>query len=71
MGKDERKRHQKEWKERVGYNSRWMVEIINPRSSGCWARRSPAVKPEYIMMEWTTKISGYNKTRDIMDKTVW
>ena len=27
MGKDERKRHQ-EWNGRVGYNSRWMVEII-------------------------------------------
>ena len=27
MGKDESKKHQ-EWKERVGYNSGWMVEII-------------------------------------------
>ena len=30
-----------------------------------------AVKPEYIMIEMATKIAVYNKTRDVMDGSVW
>ena len=70
MGKDERKKHQ-EWKERVGYNSRWMVEIIISSFKRLLGEALRAVKPEYIMMEWATKIAVYNKTRDIMGKAVW
>ncbi len=71
MGKDERKKHQKEWKERVGYNSRWMVEIIISTFKRLPGEALRAVKPEYIMIEIATKIAVYNKTRDIMNRAVW
>ena len=65
MGKDERKKHQKEWKERVGYNSRWMVEIIISTFKRLLGEALRAVKPEYVMIEMATKIAVYNKTRDV------
>ena len=68
MGKDERK---KEWKERVKYNSRWIVEIIISSFKRLLGEALRAVKPEYIMIEIATKIAVYNKTRDIMSKAVW
>ena len=71
MGKDERKKHQKEWKERVGYNSRWMVEIIISTFKRLLGEALRAVKPEYIMIEMATKIAVYNKTRDVMNGAVW
>ena len=63
MGRDERKKHQKEWKKRVGYNSRWIRISTFKRLLGEALR---AVKPEYMMMEIATKIAAYNKTRDVM-----
>ena len=71
MGKDERKKHQKEWKERVGYNSRWMVEIIISTFKRLLGEALRAVKPEYITIEMATKIAVYNKTRDIMNRAAW
>ena len=68
MGKDQRKRHQKEW---IGYNSRWMVEIIISSLKRLLGEALRAVKTEYIMIEIATKIAVYNKTRDIMSKAVW
>ena len=53
MGKDERKRRQKE---RVGYNSRWMVEIIISSFKWLLGEALRAMKPEYIMIEVATKI---------------
>ena len=67
-GKDGRNKHQKE---RVGYNSRWMVEIITyafKRLPGATLR---AVKPECIMIEMVTKVAVYDKTRDVMSRAVW
>ena len=71
MGKDERKKHQKEWKERVRYNSRWMVEIIISTFKRLLGEALRAVKPEYVMIEMATKIAVYNKTRDVMSGAVW
>ena len=71
MGKDERKKRQKEWKERVGYSSRWMVEIIMSSFKRLLGEALRAVKPEYIMIEVATKIAVYNKTRDVMGRAVW
>ena len=70
IGKDERKRHQKEWKDRVGYNSRWMVKIIISSFKRLLGE-ALRVKPEYIMIEVATKIAVYNKTRDVMGSAVW
>ena len=71
MGKDERKRRQKEWKERVGYNSRWMVEIMISAFKRLLGEALRAVKPEYVMIEMATKIAVYNETRDVMSGAVW
>ena len=51
MGRDERKKHQKEWKKRAGYNKRWIVEIIISAFKRLLGEALRAVKPEYIMME--------------------
>ena len=52
MGRDERKKHQKEWKKRVGYNRRRIVEIIISAFKRPLGEALRAVKPEYIMMKW-------------------
>ena len=70
MGRDERKRHQ-EWKERVGYNSRWMMKIIIFSFKRLLGEALRAVKPEYITIEIATKIAVYNKTRDIIREATW
>ena len=71
MGKDEQKKNQKQWKERVGYNSRWMVKIIISPFKRLLGEALRAVKPEYIPIEVATKIAVHNKTRDVMSKAVW
>lgn len=48
-----------------------MVEIIISSFKRLLGEALRAMKPEYIMMEWATKIAVYNKTRDIMGKAVW
>ena len=57
--------------ERVGYNNRWMMEIIISTFKRLLVETLRAVKPEYIMIEIATKIAVYNKTRDIMNRAVW
>lgn len=37
-----------------------------PNDQPHWDNKSK-VKPRYIIIEWTAKITVYNKTRDIMD----
>ena len=48
-----------------------MVEIIIHSFKRLLDEALRAVKPEYIMIEISTKIAVYNKTRDIMSKAVW
>ena len=67
QNKDERKKHQ-EWKARVGYNSKWMVKIIIYSFKRLLGKALRAVKPEYIMIDIATKITVYDKTRDVMRK---
>ena len=71
MGKDERKKHQKEWKARVKFNSRWIIEIIISSFKRLLGEALRSVKPEYIMIELATKIAVYNKTRNVMREAVW
>ena len=71
MGKDERKKHQKEWKERVGYNSRWMVEIIISSFKRLLGEALSGGKARVHHDGMATKIAAYNKTRDVMDRAVW
>ena len=67
QNKDERKKRQ-EWKERVGYNSKWMVKIIIYSFKMLLGKALQAVKPEYIMIDIATKITVYDKTRYVMRK---
>ncbi|MYB29682.1 MAG: hypothetical protein F4Y18_01395 [Cenarchaeum sp. SB0663_bin_5] len=67
QNKDKRKKHQ-EWNERVGYNSKWMVTIIIYSFKRLLGKALRAVKPEYIMIDIATKITVYDKTRDVMRK---
>ena len=60
MGKDGRGKRQKEWKERVGHNGRWMVEIIISTFKRLLGGALRAVKPEHVMIEMATKIAVYN-----------
>ena len=69
MSRDERKKHQKEWEGRVGYNSMWMAEITISSFKRLLGEALREVKSEYIMIETATKIAVYNKTRDVMRKT--
>ena len=71
MGKEERKKHQKAWKARVKYNSRWIIEIIISSFKRLLGEALMSVKPEYIMIELATKIAVYNKTRNVMREAVW
>ena len=67
QNKDERKKHQ-EWKKRVGYNSKWMVKIIIYLFKRLLGKALWAAKPEYMMIDIATKITMYDKTRDVMRK---
>lgn len=67
QNKDERKKHQK-WKERVGYNRKWMVKIIIYSFKRLLGKALWAVKPEYMMIDIATKITVYDNTRNIMRK---
>ena len=55
MGRGKRKKHQKEWKSRVGYNRRWAVEIIMSAFKRLLGEVLREVKPEYIVIELATK----------------
>ena len=66
MGATERKKHQKEWKSRVKFSRRWLVEIVISAFKRVLGEPVRAMKPEYIIIEIATKIAVYNKTRDIM-----
>ena len=52
MGKEERKKHQKAWKARVKYNSRWIIEIIISSFKRLLGEALGSVNLKYIMMEW-------------------
>ena len=71
MGKDERKKIQNGWKGRVGYNSRWMVEIIISTFKRLPGGALRAVKPEHILIGMAAMMAVYNKTRDVMNGAVW
>ena len=56
MRKEERKKHQKAWKAKVRFNSRWIIKITISSFKRLPGETLGSVKPEYIVVEIATKI---------------
>ena len=64
MEKDERKKHQKEWKAKVKFNNRWIIRTILVQEDV--GRGSPGRESKIHHDGMATKIAVYNKTRNVM-----
>ena len=60
LDEDERVSNQKEWKERVGYGRRWLVEIVFSSLKRIFGCSVNAVKMENIVQEIAIRIRTYN-----------
>ena len=60
LDEDERVSNQKEWKERVGYGRRWLVEIVFSSLKRMFGCSVNAVKMENIVQEIAIRIRTYN-----------
>ncbi len=71
MMKDERLANQKDWKERVRYGLRWIVEIVISAFKRIFGESVRALTPGTTYVEIATKVAAYNRNLDIGDEAVW
>ena len=57
----ERVQNQQDWKRRVGYGRRWLVEIVFSSLKRMFGSSVNAVKMENIVQEIAIRINTYNK----------
>ena len=70
LGKDERARNQKEWKGRVSYGRRWLVEIVFSSFKRKFGDSVMARTMKNIINEIGIKIKIYNRLLDIARKAI-
>ena len=70
MAKKERLANQQDWKERVEYGLRWIVEIVISAFKRVFGESIRALTPGTTNIEIATKIAAYNENLDIGDKEV-
>lgn len=70
MIKNERLANQKDWKERVRYGLRWIVEIVISAFKRVFGESVRALTPGTAYIEIATKVAAYNHNLDIGDAAV-
>ena len=70
MVKKERLANQKDWKERVEYGLRWIVEIVISAFKRVFGESVRALTPHTTNIEIATKIAAYNENLDIGDEEI-
>ena len=70
MTKSERQANQKEWRKRVGFGLRWLVEIVISAFKRVFGELVRALLPHTAYIEIATKIAAYNRTQDVGDRAV-
>ena len=70
MTKSERQANQKDWRERVEFGLRWLVEIVISAFKRVFGESVRALKPHTAYIEIATKIAAYNYTQDVGDRAV-
>ena len=68
--KNERLANQKEWKKRVRYGLRWLVEIVISAFKRMFGESVRALTPATTQVEIATKVAAYNHSLDIGDEAV-
>lgn len=71
MTKSERQANQKDWRKRVEFGLRWLVEIVISAFKRVFGESVRALKPHTAYVEIATKIAAYNHTLDVGDRAVW
>ena len=70
MVKKERLANQKDWKKRVEYGLRWIVEIVISAFKRVFGESVRALTPHTTNIEIATKIAAYNENLDIGDEEI-
>ena len=62
---EEKKSNQKEWKVRVGYGKRWIVEIVFSAFKRMFGEHLYSLKWQNMVQEVNLKVAAYNKLIDM------
>ena len=62
---EEKKSNQKEWKARVGYGKRWIVEIVFSAFKRMFGEHLYSLKWKNMVQEVNLKVAAYNKLIDM------